>query len=228
MEEGQIVYSKHREREHAVKELVAKGSYSVIIVVVALIALRPLMVKQLLNRADAYSAFGLYEESKRQCDKALLLDSDNSQVWYNLARVHKTQDNLDLAFGAYLKATETDPGNIPAQFELGMIYVHDGRHQQAIPHFDQVRRHSSGKTHQPAKGSFPYHRSSLEMLPVLRSVKIAGTGIAWSWCVDGSNSEFVRNPAHDLRRPCYEAVQSGRFHVEKMNSQVFLAFDQCL
>lgn len=164
MDEGQVVYSKRREREHVVKDLVAKGSYSVIIVVVALIALRPLMVKQLLNRADAYSAFGLYEESKRQCDKALLLDSDNSQVWYNLARIYKTQEHLDLALGAYMRATETDPGNIPAQFELGMIYVQDGRHQQAIPHFDQVRRHSSNKTRRPAKGNFPYHKSSLDML----------------------------------------------------------------
>ncbi|UCD48850.1 MAG: tetratricopeptide repeat protein [Phycisphaerales bacterium] len=164
MEEGQIVYSKRREREHAVKDFVAKGSYSVIIVVVALIALRPLMVRQLLNRADAYSAFGLYEESKRQCDKALLLDSDNSQVWYNLAHIHKTQEHLDLALGAYQKATETDPGNVPAQFELGMMYVQDGRHQQAIPHFDQVRRCSSDKTYRPAKGDFPYHKSSLDML----------------------------------------------------------------
>ena len=70
MAEGQVVYSKRREHEQAVKELVAKGSYSVIAVIVALIALRPLMVKQLLNRAEAYSAFGLYDESKRQCDKA--------------------------------------------------------------------------------------------------------------------------------------------------------------
>jgi tetratricopeptide (TPR) repeat protein len=164
MDDGQIVYSKRRARDHAVKELVAKGSYSVIIVVVALIALRPLMVKQLLNRADAYSAFGLYDESKRQCDKALLIDSDNSRAWYNLARIHKTQDDLNLAFGAYLKATETDPDNIPAQFELGMMYVHDGRHQQAIPHFDQVRRHRPDTTPRPSKGAFPYHKSSLDML----------------------------------------------------------------
>lgn len=164
MNGGQIVYSKRREHDRAVRELVAKGSYSIIIVVVALIALRPLMVKQLLNRADAYSASGLYDESKRQCDKALLLDSDNSQAWYSLARIYKTQEHLDEAFGAYLRATEADPGNIPAQFELGMMYAQDGRHQQAIPHFDQVRRLSSDKTQRPAKGDFPYHKSSLDML----------------------------------------------------------------
>lgn len=164
MADGQIVYSKHRARDRAVKELVAKGSYSVIIVVAALIAIRPLMVKQLLSRADAYSAFGLYDESKRQCDKALLLDSDNSQAWYNLARIYKIEENCDLAFGAYQKATEADPGNIPAQFELGMMYVNDGCHQQAIPHFDQVRRYCSDQTVPVSHKAFPYHRSSLEML----------------------------------------------------------------
>lgn len=165
MDDGQIVYSKRRKHDRVVKELVARGSYSVIIIVVALIALRPLMVKQLLNRADAFSAFGLYDESKRQCDKALLLDSDNSQAWYNLARIYQTQNELDLALGAYLRATETDPANVPAQFELGKMYLLEGRHQQAIPHFDQVRRHSlENGPRSPKEGEFPYHRSSLDML----------------------------------------------------------------
>jgi tetratricopeptide (TPR) repeat protein len=161
MADGHIIYPKHRRRERAVKELVAKGAYSVIFVVLALIALRPLMVKQILSRADAYSAFGLYDESKRQCNKALLLDSDNSQAWYSLARIHKTQENLDMALGAYQMATAADRGNIPAHFELGMLYVEDDRYQQAIPHFDQVRQlGTSRKT--PSK--FPYHKSSLDML----------------------------------------------------------------
>jgi len=196
MADGQIVYSKHRERDHAVRELVAKGSYSVIIMVVALIAIRPLMVKQLLSRADAYSAFGLYDESKRQCDKALLLDSDNSQAWYNLARIYKIEENLDLAFGAYQRATEADPANISAQFELGMMYVNEGCHQQAIPHFDQVRRHCSDKTASSLQKVFPYHRSSLEML--LTCYEEAG---------DQSKAKFAREemrvfyPHHMLSEP---------------------------
>jgi len=164
MADGSIIYPKHRERDHAVKELVAKGSYSVIFVVVALIVIRPLMVRQILSRADAYSAFGLYEESERQCNKALLLDSDNSRAWYNLARIYKVHGDLDLACGSYQKATEADPLNVPAHFELGLMYVQEGRHQQAIPHFDQVRRLQSHKTAPPRQETFRYHRSSLDML----------------------------------------------------------------
>lgn len=164
MADGQIVYPKHREREYAVRELVAKGSYSVIIVVVALIALRPLMVKQLLSRADAYSAFGLYDESKRQCDKILLFDSDNSQAWCNLGRIYKRQGDLDLALGAYQKSTDTDPDNVPAQFELGLMYVKEGHHRQAISHLDQVRRCRSNKTTASPQEPFLYHKAALDML----------------------------------------------------------------
>lgn len=164
MADGQIVYPKHRERERAARELVAKGSYSVIIVVVALIALRPLMVRQLLSRADAYSAFGLYSESKRQCDKILLLDSDNSQAWCNLGRIYKHQGDLALALGAYQKSTEADPDNVPAQFELSLIYVKEGRHRQAIPHLDQVRRCRSNKTTASPQEPFLYHKAALDLL----------------------------------------------------------------
>lgn len=164
MTEGQVVYSKRREHEQAVKEIVAKGSYSVIVVIVALIALRPLMVRQLLSRADAYSAFGLWDESKRQCDKVLLLDGGNSQAWYNLARIYKQQRNRDLALGAYLEAVEADPANIPAQFELALMYVEDGLHQQAIPHLDQVRRQCSDGLPPTARNGFAYHKASLDML----------------------------------------------------------------
>jgi len=169
MADGQIIHpqaAQQRRHERAVKEIVAKGSYSVIFVVLGLIAMRPFMVKQLLSRADAYLAFGLYQESRRQCDKALLLDSDNSQALYNLARIHKMRGDLDMAHGAYQRAVETDVHNIPAHFELALLYVEDDRHQQAIPHFDQVRRLRSNKTTQRLMQAFPYHKAALDMLLV--------------------------------------------------------------
>ena len=169
MSDGQIIHphaAQHRQRERAVKELVAKGSYSIIFVVLALIAIRPFMVNQLLSRADAYSAFGLYDESKRQCDKVLLLDSDNGQAWYTLARIYKTRGDLDMAYGAYQRATETDAHHIPAHFELALLYVEDDLHLQAIPHLDQVRRLRSNETTQRTDEAFPYHKAALDMLSI--------------------------------------------------------------
>ena len=66
------------------RELAAKSSFSLILIVVLLFLIRPLMVGQILSRADAYSTCGLYDESKRQCSKVLLMDGSNSTAWYLL------------------------------------------------------------------------------------------------------------------------------------------------
>ena len=169
MESGQIIYpKKRRQREYAIKELVAKVAYSVIFVVLALIALRPLMVEQMLSRADAYSHFGLYDESKRQCNKALLLDDNNSMAWHKLARIHKDLGDMDMAMGAYQMATATDHANVPAYFEYGMMYVKDGQYKQAITYFERVRELKSNKLSASSlanrRSAIDYHKSSLDML----------------------------------------------------------------
>jgi tetratricopeptide (TPR) repeat protein len=168
MEDTRIIYSKknecetkRRERERAVKEVVAKGAYSIIFVVLALIALRPLMVDQMLSRADAYATFGLHDEAKRQCSKALLLDDNNGQAWHKLARIHKAQGNIDMALGAYQMATASDHTNTPAHFEYAMMHVEEGRHKQAIPLLDRVRQLKSIAR---APDGSSYHKASLDML----------------------------------------------------------------
>ena len=168
MEDESVIYTrrsqyepKRRERERAIKELVAKGAYSIIFVVLALIALRPLMVNQMLSRADAYATFGLHDESKRQCSKALLLDENNGQAWHKLARIHRGEGNIDMALGAYQMATASDRGNTPAYFEYAMMHVEEGRHKQAIPLLDRVRQL---KSNEKAPGGSSYHKASLDML----------------------------------------------------------------
>ena len=165
MPEGQIIVPRRRTARHDYRDIAAKSSYTVIFVVLALVAIRPLMVNQILGRADAYAAFGLRDDAERQCNKALLLNADNSQAWCQLARLYKGRGDRDMAYGAYQKATEADPLNVPAQFELGMMYAQDDGHQMAIPHFEQVRviGPDDPATGLPKKG-FPYHRASLDML----------------------------------------------------------------
>ena len=135
-----------------------------IFIVLAMIALRPVMVDPMLSRAEAYSAFGLDDDSKRQCDKALLLDSDNSRAWCQLARIYKPRGDSDAALGAYQKSAEADAMNKPAHFELGVMYAHDGLYRQAIPCFEQVRKLGPDKPESLQKGGFAYHRAALDML----------------------------------------------------------------
>ncbi len=164
MESGQVISSRRKIRSNGYKEFAAKGSYSVIFIVLGLVALRPIMVDQMIGRADAYSAYGMQEDSKRQCNKALLLDNDNSEAWCRMARIHIAQGNRDMAYGAYLNATQADAANKPAHYELGMMYVQDHRYKEAIPYLDQVRKLGPDKLATIQRGGFPYHKTSLDML----------------------------------------------------------------
>ena len=160
---GQIILPKRR-RKRDYREIAIKGSWSVIFVILALIAMRPLMVSQILDRADAYADFGLNEDCLRQCNKALLLDGDNSRAWHRLARIYKAQGNREMAYEAYHRATEADPANGPAHFELGLMYVQDEQHQQAIPYFERVRTLGPDKAKQGREDKFACHKTALDML----------------------------------------------------------------
>ena len=156
-------YRRRKQRRQEYKDLAARSCYSVIIVMVALLLLRPLMVSHILSRADAYSAVGRLEESARQCDKALLIDGDSSEAWYGLAEVYKARGDREMAYGAYQKAAEADCTNVPAHFGLAMMYADDERYQLAIPYFEQVRKLGPDKVgSRTARTS--YHRTALDML----------------------------------------------------------------
>jgi len=164
MEDRLILARQRRERRQERKELAAKSCYSIIIVIVALVALRPLMVNQILSRADAYLATGMVEESQRQCDKALLIDDDNSPAWCQFARLLKIRGDRAAAISAYDKAVQADSTNGSAHYELAMMYVDDGRHQMAIPHLEQVRRLGPNRTQDGAMGQNSYYREALYVL----------------------------------------------------------------
>jgi tetratricopeptide (TPR) repeat protein len=160
MEERLIARRTRRERWQECKEFAAGTCYSVLVIIVALILLRPLMINHILSRASAYSAMGQIEESRRQCDKALLIDSESSQAWYGLARFYRVVGEREMALGAYQKATQADNTNKPAQFELGKMYVEDGLYEMAILCFEQVRRLGPDR----ARHGVAYHRDSLDTL----------------------------------------------------------------
>jgi len=164
MENGHLICPGRRTVSNGFKEFAAKGCYSVIFIVLALMAIRPLMVNHMISRADAYSAYGMYPDCKRECNKALLIDSDNSEAWCRLARIYRTEGDRDMAYVAYLNATRSDAKNKPAHFELGVMYAHDKLYREAIPYFDQVRKLGQDKPEYVQKGGFQYHKATLDML----------------------------------------------------------------
>jgi len=164
MEDRLIRSRQRRERRQECKELAAKSCYSIIIVIVALVVLRPLMVDQILSRANAYSAAGMLDESQRQCDKALLIDDDNSRAWCQLARIHKIRGEREMAHGAYQKAVQADSTNRSAHYELAMMHMDEGRHHLAIPYLERVSELGPDQTQDGIIGQGSYHQAALYML----------------------------------------------------------------
>jgi tetratricopeptide (TPR) repeat protein len=164
MVDDMMIYPRSRRSWQEYKEFAANTCYSVILIGIALVLLRPVMVRQILSRAEAYSSVGLVDESRRECDKALLIDGESGHAWYQLARLYKAAGDREKAYAAYQKATQVDPKNKLAQFELGMMYSDDGSYPSAIPCFEQVRALGPEKARDLQLGTPPYHRDSLNML----------------------------------------------------------------
>ncbi len=164
MEDRLIRSRQRRERRQECKELAARSCYSIIVVIAALVVLRPLMVDQILSRADAYSAAGMFEESQRQCDKVLLIDDNNSRAWCQLARIYKIRGEREMAYGAYEKAVQADSENRPAHYELAMMYMDDGKHHLAIPYLERVGRLGPDRIEGGIIGQDSYHQAALHML----------------------------------------------------------------
>jgi len=141
-----------------------RWSFSVIFVLVALFALKPLIINRMLARAEAYTTYGLYNNAVRECKKAIFLDGDNTLAWNTLGGSYKSQGDLDNAVTAYLTAININPADRIAHFKVAMIFALEQNYNRAIPHFEQVRLFGPESPAVLASDSFSCYRSSLEML----------------------------------------------------------------
>ena len=141
-----------------------RWSLSLVFVIVVLVGLRPVIVRNLLARAEAYSSNGLYKNAARESNKAVFLDTSNIEAWNLLGSSYKNQDDLDNAVIAYLNAINVKPNNIIAHFRVAMIFAVEQNYNRAIPHFERVRYFGPETYKELAIDNFSYYRASLEML----------------------------------------------------------------
>jgi tetratricopeptide (TPR) repeat protein len=141
-----------------------RWSLSVTFIVVALFALKPLIVNRLVARAEAYSSYGLYLNAERECRKAIFFDGDNTPAWNALGSAYKSRGDVDNAVNTYLNAVNIDPANKIAHFRVAMIFALERNYNRAIPHFEHIRSLGPESPAALAEDSFSYYRSSLEML----------------------------------------------------------------
>jgi tetratricopeptide (TPR) repeat protein len=148
--------------------LLAKPAYrwslSVVFILIALFAIKPLIVDRIVSRAEAYSSYGLYKNAIRESKKAIFLDGTNTHAWNALGSAYKSQGDVDNSVNTYLNAVNIDPSNKIAHFRVAMIFALAQNYNRAIPHFEYIRFLGPEASEKMTTEAFSYYRSSLEML----------------------------------------------------------------
>jgi uncharacterized protein HemY len=122
------------------------------------------MANQLIQRADAYYCFGLYDDAIRQYKKALLLNRADSDIWVSLGNSFEAKREINKAIAAFKEAVKIAPEDRAANFNLGMAFVISKDYSSAIVYFEKVRSLGAESNGQLLGGGFSYFRSSLKML----------------------------------------------------------------
>jgi tetratricopeptide (TPR) repeat protein len=137
---------------------------SVLFVLVALFALKPVIVDRLISRAEAYSSNSMFNNTERECQKAIFLDGGNARAWNMLGGAYKSRGDIQNAVTTYLNAININPANKVAHFRVAMIFALEKDYSRAIPHFELIRILGPESPASFACDPFSYYRASLEML----------------------------------------------------------------
>lgn len=143
-----------------------KRLFSIGFVFVIILLIKPFMAEQLINRADAYYAFGLYDDAIRQYKKAILLSKVDGDIWICLGNSFKAKKDIDKATAAFREAVKAAPQDRAANFYLGMILATNKKYDSAVVYFEKVRSLGAETKEQLLTSGFSYYKSSLRMLAV--------------------------------------------------------------
>ena len=137
---------------------------SILLVLVALFALKPVIIDRLISRAEAYSSNSMFNNAERECQKAIFFDGHNARAWNILGGAYKSQGDIRNAVNTYLNAININPANKVAHFRVAMIFTLEKDYHRAIPHFELIRILGPESPASFAGDPFSYYRASLEML----------------------------------------------------------------
>lgn len=135
-----------------------------VVSVTAFVTAKPLIVQQLSSRATSYLACQLYSDAVRMYRRAIVLDSNNAQLWESLGYTYQLSQNKDLAQQAYRQAVVADPQKKSAYLSLGLILMLQDRFQEASYSFEQIRKLGPGTKKDLEVDVLDCHRSALRML----------------------------------------------------------------
>jgi tetratricopeptide (TPR) repeat protein len=90
------------------------------------------------NKAVKLAEKGRYDEALVLVNKAIKLDGDNADVWYNSGTILFKMCRYRDALNSFAQVTDIDPGFTEAWYNKGMALVSLGKHLEAIHAFDKV------------------------------------------------------------------------------------------
>ncbi|MGD0573250.1 MAG: hypothetical protein ABSB11_09580 [Sedimentisphaerales bacterium] len=137
---------------------------SIVFIMLALFALKPVIINRLISRAEAYSSYNMFNNVERECRKVIFLEGNNTRAWNLLGNAYKSRGDKTNAINTYLNAININPANKVAHFMVAMIYILDKNYNRAIPHFELIRILGPESPQTLACDSFSYYHASLEML----------------------------------------------------------------
>lgn len=102
------------------------------------------------NLGVAYRSAKRYDDAAKAFQKAIELAPTDANAHLNLAVAYRRQteknpDMIPKAIGEYERATELDPGNTAAWFDLGFMYKQDHQNDKAIAAMNKYLELNKGK-----------------------------------------------------------------------------------
>jgi len=90
--------------------------------------------RRYLESGQSYAKKGKYLEARIQYRRAMQIDSNYVEAYYQLAQVNVNLDQWGEAFSALQRAVELDANRLDARLNLGQLYL-------AAHQFDQAKKH---------------------------------------------------------------------------------------
>src|SRR4030042_272575 len=125
---------------------------------------KPLITDQLIQRADAYYCFGLYDDAIRQYKKSLLLNRADSDIWVSLGQSFEAKREINKAIAIFKEAVKIAPEDRAANFNLGMAFLISKDYSSAVVYFEKVRSLGAESKEELLGGGFSHYKASLKML----------------------------------------------------------------
>jgi tetratricopeptide (TPR) repeat protein len=162
-------------------------------------------------------AAGEYQQAAQSLREAYEIDPSLPGIALPLGVSLRKSQQFDAAQGFLQNIIKSDPKNIDARFELGMVYLQRGAHEQARETFEAVLRL------EPTHRSAPYSMN-------LALVRLGRDAEATSYLekhqqLDLSDDEldYWQKESHHVGPPVQAVIEPGRQHLESRDFQSAIA-----